>query len=221
MTKFFPIEKHCFVCNKKSTYDELVSTNSFGYMDLDTRPPEMQRSTIIYWVQECPYCGYCNDDVGSGNKEYLEIVKSESYLLQLHNKDYPRLANRFLCKSFLNEMDKSYKKSAFDSLHAAWACDDSSDYEDVAIKCRQRSYDFFLLAKAQGEFIFQNEVEDALILIDLLRRMKLFEEALNRYTEIIDKNSNPELRKILDYQKVLIKNRDSQCHNLEGAQNLI
>ncbi|MCR5143090.1 MAG: hypothetical protein K6C68_11315 [Ruminococcus sp.] len=38
----------CTCCGKKFGVASLESTNRFGYMDLDTRPPEMMRSTMMY-----------------------------------------------------------------------------------------------------------------------------------------------------------------------------
>jgi hypothetical protein len=199
---------------------EIMSTNAFGPSDLDTRPPEMRRSTMVHWVQECPYCGYCNQSITLVNKGYSELIKTESYRDQLNNKDYPQLANRFLCNSFLTEMDKSYKKSGLQSLYAAWACDDSPEYSEVAIKCRERAYNLFLLAKSNGQNILGNDLEDGVILVDLLRRMKRFDESLEKCIEEINKNSNDLLKMILEYEKLLIENKDSDCHNIGEIEKL-
>jgi len=218
MTTVCKEETECSICNKKSSHELIMSTNEFGYPDLDTRPPEMRRSTMVYWVQECPYCGYCNENIGYANKEYPELIKTESYRDQLKNKDYPQLANRFLCNSFLTERDKSYKESGLQSLYAAWACDDSPEHSEMAIKCRERAYDLFQLAKSNGENILNNDLEDGVILVELLRRMKRFDEGLEKCIKELSKNSNGILKKILEYEKLLIENKDSNCHNVREIQ---
>ena len=58
MTIIKDIETECSVCGETTEQPVLMSTNSWGYPDLDLRPPEMQRSTMHVWIQECPHCGY-------------------------------------------------------------------------------------------------------------------------------------------------------------------
>ena len=56
MTTIFGEEVTCAVCGSKQTVQEIGSTNTFGAMDLDTRPPEMQRSS-----PPVPLCVAAND----------------------------------------------------------------------------------------------------------------------------------------------------------------
>lgn len=52
MTTASRTSKECFVCGLVSQHPVLKSTNEFGYRDLDFRPAQMRRSTMVYWVQE-------------------------------------------------------------------------------------------------------------------------------------------------------------------------
>ncbi len=63
MTRIFEQEVECCVCQEKSKHMIIGSTNSFGSPDLDTRPPEMKRSTLSLWIQRCPSCGYSSPDL--------------------------------------------------------------------------------------------------------------------------------------------------------------
>lgn len=63
MTTLASTSKKCLVCGTVSQFSALQSTNSFGYSDLDFRPAEMKRSTMPYWIQECPCCGYVSSDI--------------------------------------------------------------------------------------------------------------------------------------------------------------
>ncbi|GAG60973.1 unnamed protein product [marine sediment metagenome] len=83
MTTYYEKEIICAICKNKSTYEMTSSFNAFGSCDLDTRPPEMQRSTMQYWTQRCPDCGYCAIDISVSEENMVEIVKSSKYQNQL------------------------------------------------------------------------------------------------------------------------------------------
>jgi hypothetical protein len=48
--------------------------------------------------------------------------------------------------------------------------------------------------------------------------MKRFDEGLEKCIKEISKNSNGILKKILEYEKLLIENKDSYCHNVREIQ---
>ncbi len=84
------------VCGTENEYTGIGSTNALGSLDLDTRPPEMERSTIFTWVQRCPECGYCASDVSITRPRAQAVVNGEEYKDQLNDPTYPELANSFL-----------------------------------------------------------------------------------------------------------------------------
>ena len=48
MTTVDEAKRKCALCGETSTHIEVMSTNTFGGVpDLDTRPPEMMRSTFV------------------------------------------------------------------------------------------------------------------------------------------------------------------------------
>ena len=51
MTTLGTASAACAVCGTVSEYTVIQSTSRFGSPDLDTRPPEMERSTLPYWVR--------------------------------------------------------------------------------------------------------------------------------------------------------------------------
>jgi hypothetical protein len=62
VTTIFEEEVTCAVCGSKQTVQEMGSTSSFGAMDLDTRPPPLQRGTMEMWVHALgvpPRDGHC------------------------------------------------------------------------------------------------------------------------------------------------------------------
>lgn len=85
-------EKASTMRRTENQYTDIGSTNEFGSPDLDTRPPEMRRSTIFAWVQRCPQCGYCACDVSKAPSQAEALVRSSEYIRQLSDSIYPELA---------------------------------------------------------------------------------------------------------------------------------
>jgi hypothetical protein len=68
----------CHVCGKASPQFGIGSTNAYGYADLDSRPPEMRRSTIGYWVHRCPVCGCCAADLETAPETARALVEASA-----------------------------------------------------------------------------------------------------------------------------------------------
>ena len=79
MTMIIPKTEKCAICGADVACTSLVSTNVFGSPDLDLRPPEMKRSTMPYWVQECTKCSYVSKKVTDESDVTIEWLKSENY----------------------------------------------------------------------------------------------------------------------------------------------
>jgi hypothetical protein len=93
-------------------------------MDLDTRPPELQRSTIGMWVHECQVCGFVSGELGKSKPTDVETVAKSGYRAALASRDRHHSANRFVCRSMLDEAAGELASSGWRRLHAAWVCDD-------------------------------------------------------------------------------------------------
>ena len=92
MTTMNEVEVTCCVCSTKSIHLSVGSTNTLGYPDLDTRPPEMERSTIYYNIQRCPNCGYCSEDLSTSVGNLETLVKSKIYQEIVFNSSVPDAA---------------------------------------------------------------------------------------------------------------------------------
>ena len=140
MTTHFKKTIQCNVCGAENEYTCIGSTNTFGSQDLDTRPPEMQRSTIVASVQRCPFCGYCASEVDISCPEARTVVNTKEYKEQLNNPSYPDLANSFLCGAIVDRESRELAVATLALMRAAWACDDSG-HVDQARVCRRKSAD--------------------------------------------------------------------------------
>src|SRR5574341_1373635 len=205
--------------NKASTHKEISSTNAFGSFDLDTRPPEMERSTIDMWAQMCPSCRYSSADISQGNDKVLDVINNDSYQEQINSQEYPKLANAFLCFSLIQENNCEYMGAGWSSVHAAWACDDA-DYEISAQKCRMRAVSLFQKAKENNQKFAKQDGVEEVIIVDLLRRSCQFELAFSICEEVLKKKPEKIISNIMKLQKMLIKNKDVACHLIADVREV-
>ena len=178
MTTIAKQTTRCFVCGTENEYCVVASTNSFGPSDLDTRPPEMQRSTMNYWVQTCPVCGYAATDVSDDTAVTRAFLETESYKTCDGIPFRSELAKAFYRHSLIQAADHRKEDAFFALLHTAWACDDKND-EACAVQMRNQA-----IAIANDLLVCGNmEHKDTLRVMraDLLRRASRFDELLDQY----------------------------------------
>lgn len=216
MTILLSENVRCAVCGTKSKHTGLVSTNAFGYADLDTRPPEMKRSTMHAWVQRCPECRYCNSDISklSGNAKH--DIMLPAYQEMIRESERNNLATSFLCKSMLDEHGAQYPDSVWAAINAAWAFDDASDGESAEY-ARDRALSMILKAAANGQSFAKSTGAECAITVDLLRRAGHLKEAGARLQQQDRTGIEDIVHKVLDYQELLLQRADTNCHTVEEA----
>jgi len=219
VTTLFEEEVTCAVCGSKQTVQEIGSTNSFGAMDLDTRPPEMKRSTIRLWVHECDECGYVAPELGAAADGAGRIVASAEYRAELGNASRAKLANRFMCRALLEVAAGDLVSAGWRRLHAAWACDDADLGEEARVQ-RRAALECFKRARAQGEHAMKSVVGgDEVLLADVARRAGEFERALEYCATGLALPEIPAfVTKLLLYQRELVMARDIGCHKVSEAE---
>jgi hypothetical protein len=216
MTTIYTEIKRCAICDSESEFTGISSTNRFGSPDLDTRPPEMMRSTIHTWVQRCPQCGYCASDISELHPGAEDVVNEDQYRKQLNDQAYPDLANSFLCKSIIDRVAGEYASATWSFLHAAWVCYDANR-PDEAVKCRHKAAYMLLTSEGDGQQVINQNGASTAILVDLLRRSGQFDEALRVIAEHRTDRTEDIICRILDFQTILIKNGDVSCHTISEA----
>lgn len=168
------ITEKCAVCGIESSQTILMSTNTFGGTpDLDLRPAEMMRSTMCWWIQECPHCGYVSGSLDDKPKVSPEWLKSESFASCGGRKFESELAKRFYKQYLINVEAQDEEGAFYAALHAAWACDDASDTEN-AIHCRK-------CALAELEKMHEPDEELIVVKTDLLRRTEQFDKLITEF----------------------------------------
>lgn len=168
--------------------------------DLDLRPGEPTRSTLPSWVETCQGCGAVASDLAQLAPEVVEIVESEAYL-DLHAR--PETATPFLRAAMLcREGDRAGLL-----LQAAWAADDAQD-DEAAVHYRREA------AASWGE---PGGIEDALRLIDILRRAGLMAAAEECAGVIMMDAMDERSTAILSYQRARIAAGDTGRHLMSSA----
>jgi len=217
MTTLYRKKIQCSLCKVTSEFTGIGSTNTFfGSEDLDTRPPEMMRSTMHTWVRRCPHCGYCAPDISLSVPETESIVKSKEYTDQLKDFEYPELANSFLCEAMICAATGDYKAASWALIHAAWDCDDA-DRPARARLCRLKAADMLMLAQERGQQLVVQDGGRTAILIDLLRRSGQLEQARQVIAARQGNISDEMILQVIDFQARLLDRNDVSCHTLEEA----
>lgn len=170
----------------------------------------MMRSTMCWWIQECPHCGYISgslDDETGGTKEWL---KENEYTQCSGINFISKLAEKFYKYYLINKADKNPEDAFYAVLHAAWACDDEGDTKN-AILCRR-------LAIKEIDAVIRNQPDNFELevqKVDLLRRAEMFHAAIG---ECCNLSTDEELlTKIITFEMDRAKDGDSKCYTVEDV----
>ncbi len=214
MTTIFPETRVCSVCGKKHDYPVIGSTNRFGSPDLDLRPPEMQRSTMHYWVSTCPGCGYVAADVSTPTRVIREDIAAASWRTCDGIDFTSPLAEEFYRLHLAGLIDGDRKRAFYALLHAAWACDDARDEENAGF-CRRRSLPI-LREMADSEDLGVDELRNLKIMeADILRRSGLFREVAARFEDVV--LGNELLDRLLAFELDRAARGDTACYTVREA----
>ncbi len=214
MTTIFQEDIRCFMCGEQREYAVIASTNTFGPTDLDTRPPEMRRSTMCYWVQTCPECGYTAVDVSDETTIDREFLNSKAYKGCDGISFVSDLAKEFY-RHYLIMKAEGKDEDAFHALlHAAWACDDAKD-QGSATAVRNMAIDIADRLLESDDLDWAETL--SLIRADLLRRTSRFDEMLDKYKSA--RYENDLLNGIVDFEKELARRKHTGCFTVGDSEN--
>lgn len=198
----------CFVCKQVSEQDILMSTSAFGSADLDLRPPQMKRSTMPLWVQECPHCGYVADSIDTPTTVDAAILQQEEYVTCSGLSFASPLARQFYKQHLILLLEQDLDGAFYAALNAAWVCDDCADFQNAA-HCRNLAIDQIDKLVANGEG------SDGLLLqkVDLLRRSCQFERLLREFGQ--HQFADPDLQQVLQFQLQKARQKDANCYTID------
>ena len=208
MSTIFRLEKTCAVCHKSFKTTQLGSTNEFGSRDLDLRPAEMQRSTMRYWVESCPNCGYVAYNIEATPKIKKQFLQTEAYVSCDGLAFQSDLAEEFYRLHLIGLETGNASTAYHAALYAAWACDDAQDTAN-AVACRLKAIPCLMELAEQDRKLAETLT---VAKTDLMRRAGLFDQLIEEYA---GKTFSDELlAKIVAFQVEKAKQRDTACYRV-------
>ena len=216
MTTLHEEERTCALCGAKSEHTSIGSTNSMGSPDLDLRPPEMERSTMAYWVQECPNCGYAYRSIEETAPQTETTVNSDAYQAVLSSTLNGSITGRFLKASLISEGSSDPRAAAFYALYAAWAADDADDNEG-AISHRIRAETLFSTSLDGVDETSEESILTRTRMVDILRRAERWEGAVGLADVLFGSELEPTVRSVLEFGRSAASRQDGLCYTIAKA----
>lgn len=207
-------EVTCAVCKEKSRQTVTGSLSAVGVPDLDGRPAPLLRNTMMYWLEECPNCGYIETDISLPAKKTLDKLK-KSYKPFDELTDSPLAARFAKYACYLSNM-VNLSGACKNFLYAAWVYDDMKKY-DRARMMRRFALDF---ANDLADSMIRDErCYYILLKADLLRRMGRFESVLemDENDSALDERDRWQML----FEKELAAMEDNEAHCLKERPELL
>jgi len=170
MTTIYREDVTCSVCGHQSETMVIGSTNEFGSSDLDFRPPEMMRSTIPYWLHECPSCGCSADDLADVDPRVPNVVRNPAFRsMRSGLGELSDSARKFRTATFIACELGDYAGAFLRALHEAWVHDDEGD-SIRARAVRLDAVDFLHQVHRGGLRVYPEMGADEMVTVDIFRR---------------------------------------------------
>jgi hypothetical protein len=209
MTTYNKQKRRCYCCGKKSVWEELMSSNSFGSPDLDQRPPGMLGSTIDDWLQECPHCGYVAPVIDQGDDSARNFVATSEFRAASLDPLADPESRRFLVRAAYN-IHCGDRVSAFsNTLCAAWIAEDGKRLSDAAA--------FRLKAAGHLEGSRIKSIDIRLILLDVLRRASRWEAVEALASEMTVEKLEYPFAEIVAFHRSKIEAKDCSRYTIAQA----
>ena len=219
MSTIHHVDMTCSCCGKESHHVILGSSITLGAPDLDLRPSEMLRSTMGYWIQECPHCGYVAADLSEETTMTPErmdpVYFRDEEVLGFTSRRARRFFRRFLIINRTSHEDPriNHDQDSFLALrNAAWACDDAKDQKNADF-CRSGAA---VHLKRLVESDPENRETYILVRADMLRRCGRFDTLIRDYGEM--ELPDPLLNRILAFQVQKAKEGDRGRYTVDHVQ---
>ena len=216
MTTFVPIETECSLCGAPSEQRIGRVPTSDGLPDLDSRPSEQMRSSIVFWVQRCPNFGYCATDISLEYPLADQTVHLPAYQKVLLRRSMPEKARQFLAWALIQEANEEFGGAGWAAMHAAWICDDE-EKPKAAVECRRLVLDRFARQRARLGHItgFEEPGVEELVLADLCRRTGQYDGAARWVDQGLARRPEEIVRRGLEMEFNLARQKDRGAHSLD------
>ena len=161
----------------------------------------------------CPACGYCAPHIDETFDDLRAVIDRDEYREQFDDHDVPELARAFLCAAFVLEDVGRDASAAWNTIRAAWACDDVGAGE-AARRCRQRALEHAWTSAGDGDELLEDLASEGVLLADLLRRAGRFDEAREEATDRLEYADDPLVHALLTWEIELAERCDDAAHSV-------
>jgi len=209
MTSFLEDSVRCYCCAKPSQQSILLSSNEFGSRDLDQRPAEVMRSTMVSWLQECPNCGYVAAALPEGDERDRLFVRTHNYIALCEVPQVSRLSSRFLRRVAIDAARDDFGQAFSNTLCAAWDADDH-DLDDVARSLRKTASGYLAGRSVES-------IDLQLRLLDVLRRAADWAGAAALAWQMMSQRLDRPCAAIVRFQLGRINSNDDRCYTVSDA----
>jgi hypothetical protein len=209
MTDYSARTHRCYCCGKNSEHSVLVSSNSFGSPDLDQRPPEMFRSTIQSWLQECPDCGYVAPNIEKGDASACTFLDTSEFRAAALEPALDPDVRRFLVRAAYDAYVEDRRSAFQHTLAAAWVADDRKQTAEASeLRLRAAKY------LAGGNI---RSIDLRLRLLDALRRASNWTAAEALIVELVAERLEYPFAEIIAFHRSKIAAGDPGRYTIEQA----
>lgn len=169
-------EAVCAVCSEKSKQISVLQADFGETEDLDGRPSEEVLKNIVFWRQECPFCGYACEDISVAMCEISPKNLQDLYKTALSG-DEPKEVRAFIkCAALFDYLGKNGEATR-EYVRASWVYGELIDKQS-ANSMRAKALDSLKKHfKVIGEWSIQNSLW-YLLYAELLRLSGRFDEVL-------------------------------------------
>ena len=212
------IKRTCAVCKNEHNFQKIVETEGIGMRDLDTRLPGLSRNMMHLFMEKCPKCGYVNNDISILLDDFdLNELNDEKYQNVLNDETINFALKKFVLHALLQQK-RDNKKTGLTYLKAAWIADDAKKIKESRL-LRSKAIKYLEMSLDDEQ---DNKDNINLIIVDLYRRIGMFEEASD-YAKYLLNNFGLEKYKqnILLYQIKLCQDEDVLDHTIPGNYNFL
>jgi len=173
--------------------------------DLDMRPGEPARSTLVDWIQTCRSCGAAAPDLAALKPDARETVESAEYkalTTTVLEETLPFRRWAMICEQTGDPVSQAEAL-----LQAAWAADDAAAMSEASR----------LRAQVAALWAGTTDIEIGLRRLDVLRRAGAFDEAAAWAGVLGGRAQEETATAILRFQRGRIELRDVGRHLISSA----
>lgn len=219
MTTLYDSTVKCPNCGTLNTVYSIGSTNAFGPGDLDTRPPEMARSNILYGVESCTNCGIAAGSLGSVDNTKLAYFKSAEFREKHDSISFEDLAENYWTAFLLSLNAGALDEAIYHILRVAWASDDRGN-DEAARKAREIMIDTLHKHKKKPSYLTPGEPATGyLMLADINRCAGRFEDAI-RLAGYVVENDDDFIGSLAQLEIQLCEKKETDCYMVNGEKRL-